>query len=192
MQILRKESFRTMPWKNGGGETTEIAVFPQDAGMDNFLWRVSMARVATDGPFSSFPEIDRSLTLLEGEGMMLRMAGRSDVHMTVQSPPCAFPGDVATEGVLINGPILDLNVMTRRGLCRADVQRIEASSFTLDPKGAIILLLVRGGMARAGNAVLADGDGLFLDAGDTPCSVIGDAGIQSFCVRIAGVATNLA
>ena len=192
MQILRKDSFRTMPWKNGGGETTEIAVFPQGAGMDNFLWRVSMARVATDGPFSSFPEIDRSLTLLDGDGMTLRVAGRDDVHLTMQSPPYAFPGDAATEGILTGGPILDLNVMTRRGLCRADVQRIEAASFTLDPKGAIILLLVRGGMARAGDAVLADGDGLFLDAGGAPCPVIGGPGMQSFCIRIAGVPMDVA
>jgi environmental stress-induced protein Ves len=47
-----------MPWKNGGGETTEIAVFPDGAGLSDFDWRVSMARVDGDGPFSSFPGIE--------------------------------------------------------------------------------------------------------------------------------------
>ncbi len=51
MQILRASDHRVMPWKNGGGSTTEIAVFPIDSGLDAFDWRVSMATVAADGPF---------------------------------------------------------------------------------------------------------------------------------------------
>ena len=68
MQVLRAENYRRMPWKNGGGETTEIAVFPAGAGLDDFDWRVSMARVESSGPFSVFPGIDRTLAILEGEG----------------------------------------------------------------------------------------------------------------------------
>ncbi len=44
-----------MPWKNGGGETAEIAVFPPSADLSEFGWRISMATVSSDGPFSAFP-----------------------------------------------------------------------------------------------------------------------------------------
>ena len=64
-----------MRWKNGGGETAEIAVSPPGAALDAFDWRLSMAKVETDGPFSAFPGIDRTLAILEGEGIRLSVGG---------------------------------------------------------------------------------------------------------------------
>ncbi|MBV9975040.1 MAG: HutD family protein, partial [Hyphomicrobiales bacterium] len=61
MRVLRAGQHRRMPWKNGGGETTEIIASPEGAGLDEFDWRISMARVATDGPFSRFAGVDRTL-----------------------------------------------------------------------------------------------------------------------------------
>ena len=55
MRILRASDHRVMLWKNGGGSTTEIAVFPPGAGIGAFDWRVSMASVVGDGAFSAFP-----------------------------------------------------------------------------------------------------------------------------------------
>ena len=57
-----------VPWKNGGGTTAEVAVHPPGAGLDDFDWRISMADVAVDGPFSRFPGVDRTLVLAEGRG----------------------------------------------------------------------------------------------------------------------------
>ena len=68
MLILRAAGYRVMPWKNGGGTTTEVAVSPDHAGLEDFDWRISMARVETSGPFSSFAGIDCTLSVLEGEG----------------------------------------------------------------------------------------------------------------------------
>ena len=66
MKIVRASEQRAMPWKNGGGITYEVAVFPAiSPSLDDFDWRVSMARVAADGPFSLFPGIDRSLAIVE-------------------------------------------------------------------------------------------------------------------------------
>ena len=93
-----------MPWKNGGGETTEIIAFPEGSGLDEFDWRISMARVAADGPFSVFPGIDRTLCLIEGEGLALTMAGKPEVLLTHASPPFAFPGDVPVASRLVEGP----------------------------------------------------------------------------------------
>ena len=72
LTVLRAADHRTMPWKNGGGSTTEIAAAPDGAGIDAFDWRVSMAVVAADGPFSEFPGIDRTLSILDGSGLILK------------------------------------------------------------------------------------------------------------------------
>lgn len=103
-----------MQWKNGGGETTEIAVSPEDGSIDDFDWRVSMARVAADGPFSVFPGVDRTLAILEGQGIMLDVEGQHALTLTKASEPATFPADAPTSCTLIAGPILDLNVMSRR------------------------------------------------------------------------------
>ncbi|RAZ90610.1 HutD family protein [Mesorhizobium hawassense] len=123
MRILRAAGYRVMPWKNGGGTTTEIAVSPDGAGLDDFDWRISMARVESGGPFSSFAGIDRTLSVLTGEGIVLDIAGRPPARLTTVSAPLAFPGDVPTSAGLIGGPITDLNVMTRRGRMAHKVER---------------------------------------------------------------------
>lgn len=124
MQILRADAYRSMPWKNGGGVTTEIAVFPPGAGLDDFVWRISMARVESSGPFSLFPGIDRSLAILEGEGIFLNVEGQIPIGLTDRSEPLPFPADVPTSAALIGGPITDLNVMTRRGRVNHSVERL--------------------------------------------------------------------
>ncbi len=91
MRILRASSHRTMPWKNGGGSTTEIAVAPDGAGIDAFDWRISMAVVAADGPFSEFPGVDRTLSILDGAGLVLRGIGAGPVRLDRTTAPFAFP-----------------------------------------------------------------------------------------------------
>jgi len=103
-----------MRWKNGGGETAEIAVSPPGAALDAFDWRLSMARVETDGPFSAFPGIDRTLVILEGEGIRLAVGSGAPVTLTRESPPHAFAADVQTTADLVAGPVVDLNFMARR------------------------------------------------------------------------------
>jgi len=135
IRILRAADHRVMPWKNGGGTTTEIAVHPDGAGLDAFEWRVSMARVESDGPFSSFPDIDRNLTLLDGDGIMLAVQGRVPVELLATSAPIGFPADASTVARLLGGPITDLNVMVRRGHFSSEVHRIsltEATDFATD------------------------------------------------------------
>ena len=123
MRVLRADDHKRMPWKNGGGETTEIAVFPEGAGLDDFDWRVSMARVDGSGPFSSFPGIDRTLAILEGAGIVLHVAGYQNKPLTLESEPHAFPADVATSADLVGGSVVDFNVMSRRGRVAHEVTR---------------------------------------------------------------------
>ena len=83
-----------MPWKNGLGVTTEILIEPSDATIGNFDWRLSMARIDADGPFSSFPNIDRLLLVLEGR-VNLQIEGRPAVALTPDDAPIRFPGELA-------------------------------------------------------------------------------------------------
>jgi uncharacterized protein len=141
MRILRSRDYRRMPWKNGGGETVEIAVFPEGAGLGEFEWRVSMATVASDGPFSIFPDIDRTLSILDGDGMQLLVEGREAVVLTQGSEPLPFPADAVASATLLAGPIVDLNVMTRRGARSHSVSRLVVDGNAgLDTGGQMLLL----------------------------------------------------
>ena len=86
-RLLRNADHRRMPWKNGGGETVEVIVHPEGASLSDFGWRVSMASVASDGPFSVFPGIDRTLAVLSGNGMALSIEGLGDRLLPPQSAP---------------------------------------------------------------------------------------------------------
>ncbi|MER8921093.1 HutD family protein [Mesorhizobium sp. M0802] len=142
MRIVRAADYRVMPWKNGGGTTTEIAVSPDGAGLDDFDWRVSMARVEGSGPFSGFAGVDRTFAVLEGEGIVLDIAGRPPAEVTAASAPLSFPADVPTTAALISGPITDLNVMTRRARATHTVERLVFSVPTdIRPTSAMTLIL---------------------------------------------------
>lgn len=125
MQILRAADRTASPWKNGGGVTWEIAVSPDSAMFDGFDWRLSIAEVASGGPFSLFPDVDRVLTVIKGDGLHLQIAGEDSVVLSQSSPPLAFPGDAACTADLAGAPIRDLNVMVRRGVFRAVVRRAD-------------------------------------------------------------------
>ena len=174
MRILRAADHRRMPWKNGGGVTTEIAVFPAGAGLDDFEWRLSMANVASDGPFSIFAGVDRTLAVLEGEGIALSVADRPEVTLTRSSEPFAFPADQPTSARLIAGPILDFNVMSRRGRVRHRVERTRVGADV--PHGSMAIVFCSAGSARISSggeeATLQAHDVAILDAS----FVIEDAG----------------
>lgn len=112
-----------MPWKNGGGETREIAVSPAGATLDTLDWRASLATVAEDGPFSVFKGVERTLCVIRGAGIRLQAGDRAPADLHVSSEPYSFDGEAVTSARLINGPIEDLNVMSRRGRFRHRVRR---------------------------------------------------------------------
>jgi environmental stress-induced protein Ves len=114
MRIIKAGDCRPMRWRNGGGETIEIAVSPEGATLADFDWRVSMARVETDGAFSTFPGVDRTLAILDGAGLNLTIDAQPPVELTASALPFSFDGAAAAAARLRDGPVLDLNLMTRR------------------------------------------------------------------------------
>ncbi|MEV1021543.1 HutD family protein [Streptomyces sp. NPDC050264] len=152
-------------WKNGGGVTREITGSPAGAGMADFLWRVSLAEVAADGPFSAFPGVGRTLTMVEGDGMELTVGG---VETLVNTPyqPRDFAGDVATDCRLLGGPVVNFNVMWRRdGLAAPPSVAVVRGRLPLAPGTALVVALAEAGAEVAGrtlgrfDAVLVEGPG---------------------------------
>lgn len=132
------------PWKNGGGATRELACWPPGAGMAHFDWRVSVATVAQNGPFSRFAEVDRVITLLTGDGVHLRQPGTGMGHRLDQPlQPFAFAGDGAMECELLGGACEDFNLMTRRGRWQGAVQVLRGPA-ALPARTAGLLLAVHG------------------------------------------------
>jgi environmental stress-induced protein Ves len=118
---------RAQPWKDGGGTTRQVAAFPATAGLDDFAWRVSMAEVASRGPFSRFADVDRVLIVLEG--LLELEFGQAEKVILGPGDHHAFSGDARVMGTPIGGPVHDLNVMVRRGVWTVHV--------TQDPPPAI-------------------------------------------------------
>ena len=164
MALIRAVDYRRMRWKNGLGETLEIAIAPEWAALERFDWRVSMARVEAAGPFSAFPGIDRTLTVLDGAGFRLAVDGLEAVDLTSAVAPFPFPGDRAAAATLLGGAVTDLNVMTRRDGWWHRVRRLAPGEAVPVPNAAATVLVV---CAEGRARVTAGGVTEELDTYDT-------------------------
>ena len=171
VRIIRTSDCKTTPWKNGGGSTTEIAVAPVKASLEDFDWRISMAVVASDGPFSSFTGIDRTLAVVKGDGLMLTIGDAAPVTLASGTAPVSFPGDTPATARLTAGAITDLNVMTRRGRFRHHLLRVSTSMSCDfgDNDIAVVLSLdgATGVIAGENSAALEHGDAVLIDRATT-------------------------
>ena len=139
--VLRAADRLDQPWKNGGGRTREVVAAPAFGAVGDFDWRVSMADVAVAGPFSSFPGIDRTLMVLDGR-LELSFADPPSVHvLTPGAAALDFPGEAAVIGQPLDGPVIDLNLMVRRGSFRGSI-RHHAPGRVLEGDEAPAALLV--------------------------------------------------
>ena len=141
-EVLRAAGRVAVPWKNGGGLTREVAVHPCGSGLGDFDWRISIAEIAAAGPFSVFPGIERRMAILSGR-LALMIDGRAPLTLVAESPAVEFPGDAAAFAEPERGPVTDLNVMTRRARCRAELTRHDVRRPTpLEPRDGATLVLV--------------------------------------------------
>lgn len=117
---VRLADCAALPWRNGGGVTRELLAWPADAP----VWevRVSVADIDRDGPFSSFPGIDRCFAVLQGAGVELGLPGGLHRQRPTDTP-VVFSGDTALDCRLVDGPTRDLNLMGRRSAGRVTMRR---------------------------------------------------------------------
>lgn len=174
-RILRAGDRVPTPWSNGGGVTREITVDPVHAGLADFGWRVSLADVVGDGPYSALPDVDRIITVVDGQGMVLTIDGA--IHPPIRPlRPFAFPGDAVTDCRLTGGPIVNLNVMTRRGRAAAKVRILDGAHTAEVPVNGSVLLVA-----------LTDDVGFFVDPGLVPAVAPEDCRLARFdAVLVSG------
>ena len=123
-QLVNLGDVAASPWRNGGGVTRELAVWP--AGGDDWTWRMAVAEVAQDGPFSNFPGIDRWFAVLAGGGVRLSIAGQAHA-LTQRSAPLRFAGEAVTDCRLLGGATRDFNLMLRRSRADGAMRRISGT-----------------------------------------------------------------
>jgi len=171
MRLLRAADYRAMPWRNGGGTTFEVAIGPEGAAFEPsaFAWRLSLALVERDGPFSALPGYDRVLTLVEGAGLALDGGPEGRLEVSPPHGQARFPGERAVTGLLRDGPIRDFNLMTRRRDTRGDARVVEIGpeALTLETKAEILAL----------HALAAPGFRLRASGGETLTAAAGDTAL---------------
>ncbi|OUC58466.1 HutD/Ves family protein [Acinetobacter seifertii] len=107
IELIREDQYTKMLWKNGAGFTLEIARSQGDADFD---WRISMADVTTSGPFSLFPNKQRIISVLDGQGMVLHVDDLPAKTLN-QGDIFAFHGESQVQSELVDGVIRDLNLI---------------------------------------------------------------------------------
>lgn len=118
MILFTKKNFKEMLWSNGRGKTLELYSLQTP-----FVFRLSVATVEQNGPFSIYPMIDRTLILIDGDGFIL-----NDKLLNKQFSPISFQGEEKIDCSLINGTCKDFNVMVDRRWGRCITQVITRES----------------------------------------------------------------
>lgn len=164
MEIIRFAELKPEPWRNGGGVTRELASHPKAASAQDgaWDWRVSIADVGSAGDFSTFPGMERVITVINGELLLLTVDGEE--HPLEKYRPFRFSGEAASASALPTGDIRDLNVIARAGEFKGYTSIIELSKKRAHPvfEGQLAVLLegkasVSPGAEPAGTAQPADG-----------------------------------
>lgn len=181
--------YRRERWANGLGWTREILRVPADTE-SGFDWRVSIAEIDHDAPFSRFAGCERELVLLSGKGLRLHVGD----SMHVLEPPCGrlrFAGDASVSAALEDGPVRAFNLIWRAGACTATVlvRPLVGPMLFFDQPGIDWLLHLSAGRAALKDTpscpTLDAGDSLWLRSdGAEPRRLILDGGGQILAVRL--------
>jgi uncharacterized protein len=139
---LTKADYRTMPWANGLGQTTELVRVDRDGVM---LWRLSVAQVVADGPFSRLPGVQRNLTVLTGPGF--RLTGPGVDLWAGPLAPVAFDGGADIAAGQVTAPCEDFNVMVAGHLPPPGVALFGPGHWSAPEGGLVALLLLTDGVA---------------------------------------------
>ncbi len=191
--VLRVSDYRRMRWKNGAGWTSEILKVHDSDERDtnDWAWRLSIAEIETDAPFSAFPGVERELVLLSGNGLRLRF---DDGEVHELSPPhdkLRFAGERPASGELVDGPTRDFNLMWKRDAVDAQLWHrplVGTMVLFVEPGETWAVHLLAGQARFADDSGLGDvnlGDTAILAAGDARRRYVLDGGGEALLIRVA-------
>jgi uncharacterized protein len=173
MRVIRMSELAAAPWKNGGGVTREIAAARNG---DSLIWRLSMADVTSDGPFSRFEGLTRILTVVTGNGMEL--IGPTGTQLAEFGVPVRFDGATPVLARLKDGSLRDLNLMFDPSRLSAEVVPIIGPQRkTLSASASLTIgIFALKGTAKVGTSLeLHEGDTALCEAGEVSLQLAGDA-----------------
>lgn len=116
---------RPEPWKNGRGVTRTLLTDTSASGdaadeLPSWSWRLSVAELQENGPFSVFEDVDRTLILLSGGALILNRPKGAAV-LDRPGAQVSFRGEECIQATITPAPAQALNLMTRRGSVRSTV-----------------------------------------------------------------------
>ena len=166
VKLIRAADCPNQRWRNGAGWTRVLAQEPQDADLDSFAWRLSVAEICSAGPFSVFSGVERQLVMCDGVGLSIVVDGEH--HILHPGELVRFHGAAAVSCALADGRATALNVMTRTGLGTASVtiERAEADHVLTAPADAGLLVVALTASTSLGSQRLAPLDALCLQPGE--------------------------
>ena len=153
-RVVRSDEVAPQPWANGGGTTRELA------RADDGAWRISLADITGDGPFSTFPRRQRLLTVVEGTVLGLDVDGETCVIEPRR--PFPFSGDAVVVASVPEGPVRALNVIA-------------------DPDVVVPLVVVLELGRTSSLPLAADQTAYVLTGGDAGCLVVGPGVVAGRC-----------
>lgn len=171
IELIKSDQYTKMLWKNGAGFTLEIA---RSQGEADFEWRISMADVTTSGPFSLFPNKQRIISVLDGQGMVLHVDDLPAKTLN-QGDIFAFHGESQVQSELVEGAIRDLNLIYDPAKFHARFQWLnDAAEQTFISSADLIFIFNQGGETQ----VSVEGD-LFQLAAHETLKIERNAGVTS-------------
>jgi len=167
MIVRRRSSFKTSPWKNGGGLTHEAIRVPESG--DPFRWRISVAEIGASGPFSDFRGYRRKMVLLRGVGLTLSFADGEQQRLQQIGDLVEFNGALSAQCELLDGPCVDFNLMVAEAIpdVRARVQSLAAPSSVDSGAGESLVIF-----AIAGSVLVLPGTGSAVTLGPWDLAVV--------------------
>lgn len=167
MRLLARSQRPVTHWRNGGGQTSEIAVAPSASGSADFSWRLSIARIDGDGEFSAYPGVDRLLMPLSAGGLDLLVGGVRRSIPRFEVIPFAGEADVSAVGV--TAPSLDLNVMVRREFGTASLvsEAVERTRLVGNDPGEVTAIIALDGGLRVNGESFDREDAVLTDETET-------------------------
>ena len=110
-RLLKYDSYRRMPWRNGRGLTREIAREP--ATGEEFAWRLSLAEIEEACDFSPYPGYRRAIVLVSGKSLQLRFRGHGSCSLGPGRRGARFEGVWKTRCDVPLGACTDLSLIVR-------------------------------------------------------------------------------
>lgn len=183
--VIPANEYRRVRWKNGAGWTREIHA--EAAAGHDWAWRISIAEIEQDGPFSVFPQVGRELVLIGGNGLRLCMGGA--VHELV--PPyqrLRFDGGCKVSGELVDGRATAFNLMWQQDVVDAQLWHrplVGPMLLFVDPGSTWAVHLLAGSAVIQGvPAPLAAGDTALLGADGARTRYVLDGGGEALLMKL--------